>query len=406
MGLTQLVQSPTHNKGHTLDLIITRDIVDPYVSNINISDILPSDHSLIYFETNLARLPPMKIVRQVRNRRAANSNSLSEYLSENPLIMTDGMSADQLVQSYNDNLNRFMDTVAPLQRKETILKARAPWYEDSHRKLRQQLRGAERRWKTSQLEVHRQIFMAERRQYSHVLNESRALYHKSRVQNAKDQRELFSLVDDLVGDKKQTSLVLPQHDDPVQLAINFSDFFTDKVAAIRGRFSSVSTTLETTNYDQQTFDCFSPVTQLTVKRVISSINAKSCLLDPIDTSLAKACLDELTPILTRIINCSFETGTVPMAFKEAIVKPLLKKQGLDSNELSNYRPVSNISFLSKVTEKIAMQQLHKHLSQNELYTKFQSAYRQNHSTETALLRVHNDILNAIDNNDYRRRLTQ
>ena len=79
-----------------------------------------------------------------------------------------------------------------------------------------------------------------------------------------------------------------------------------------------------------------------------------------------------------------------------IVQPLLKKTLLDPNDLKNFRPVSNLSFFSKLLEKIVMSQLLDHLNTNELWPWFQLAYRACRSTETALLRVLNDLLTASD----------
>ena len=99
--------------------------------------------------------------------------------------------------------------------------------------------------------------------------------------------------------------------------------------------------------------------------------------------------------MTRIINTSFSLGLFPRDLKNALVKPLLKKPSLDPNCLKNYRPVFNISFLSKVMEKIVSSQLIEHLAANDLLEPLQSAYRSGHSTETALLKVHDDIICAV-----------
>ena len=104
----------------------------------------------------------------------------------------------------------------------------------------------------------------------------------------------------------------------------------------------------------------------------------------------------LLPVFQKIVNLSLESGTVPKAFKKAVLKPLIKKSNLDPEVLSNYRPVSKLPYLSKILERAVADQLQTHLDANHLHVKFQSAYRRGHSTETALLRILNDLLAMID----------
>ena len=124
--------------------------------------------------------------------------------------------------------------------------------------------------------------------------------------------------------------------------------------------------------------------------------SKSCDLDPIPANILKALLDILIKPITTIINLSLESGSFPLLFKEAHVTPLLKKSNLTGNNLKNYRPVSNLSFISKIIEKVVSNRLQAHINSNKLNNSMQSAYRKFHSTETALLRVHNDISVSLD----------
>ena len=131
-------------------------------------------------------------------------------------------------------------------------------------------------------------------------------------------------------------------------------------------------------------------------RIFIKSSPKTCDLDPIPTSLLKEYTMELVPYITKIINESLATGAVPDIFKRAIVTPLLKKPRLDETDLKNFRPVSNLNFLSKILEKVVLGQVLKHVESNGFDEVLQSAYKMHHSTETALLKVTSDILDLVD----------
>ena len=128
------------------------------------------------------------------------------------------------------------------------------------------------------------------------------------------------------------------------------------------------------------------------KIYISGMNKTTCSSDPFPTRLLMSHLHANIPILQHIVNLCLTTGDFLIYCKSSFVIPLFKKPGLDREMLKKYRPVSNLSFLSKVIEKVISICILGHILDNNIVDRFQSVYRAGHSCVTALLCVYNDIV--------------
>ena len=120
-------------------------------------------------------------------------------------------------------------------------------------------------------------------------------------------------------------------------------------------------------------------------------------MDVVPTTVLKANIGTLAPVLTRIVNLSIESSNMRKVMKHAVVKPLLKKSGLDPVSLSNYRPISNLSFIYKLLERFITSQIRQYMVMNDIFVVFQSAYRSAHSCETAIVCIQDDILVSLGN---------
>jgi len=196
--------------------------------------------------------------------------------------------------------------------------------------------------------------------------------------------------------------VLPTHNSSTQLVEDINDFFIQRIIGFRDELQK---TFKTGTFHSiageavcQELFSFSLTSCTSVHHVIKALSTKSYPLDPMPTRLLKDHLDDIEPTLTAIVNESLLTGVFPTCLKQSLIRPLLKKPDLDQEILKNYRPIANIPFLAKIIEKVVALQTYSYLETNKLMPPLQSAYRKNHSrsTETALLRVLNDILMTLD----------
>ena len=296
------------------------------------------------------------------------------------------MDLNQLAISYDNTLSSILENHAPLITRTIIKRPIVPWLNDDVKCAKRARRQAERKWRRTRLHTDFQQYKAKKNQATYIMNQARAEFYKDLIHEAgNDQRKLFKSAKALFKQKADLSFL--DHRDPTALANDIRQFFVQKIECIRSELidspSSQSNT-ETSTSSITPFDKFKEMNEEDVKHLITKSGEKSCALDPMPTSLVIECLNVLCPIITRLINLSLDSGLFPDNWKHAEVRPCVKNNSSSDLSFSNLRPISNLTFISKLTEQAVSDQTHNHLSVHNLYPKNQSAYRKFHSTETAL----------------------
>lgn len=394
-GLTQLVGVPTHRCGHILDWAVVRS----EGSLLSLDDVIDcpglSDHKAIACTLALTRPPPSTRLVTSRNIKAVRLPDFHADVKRFADSIDADADCDGLVGRYNEELLRILDQHAPQVTRRVRDRPSAPWMSDDVREARRKRRRAERRWRRTRLTVHRDIFVKERAAVRACIQSAKEQFYCGKIDTSSSCRVLFSMSNQLLGRKRGTPL--PSDVPRDELPQRFSDFFLNKIKSIRDDLDSRACEPPTFSvFDGPFFTHFEPVSETEIEELISASAAKSCMLDPIPTTLLKQCSSVIVPVITDIVNASLASGKVPDRFRRAIVSPLLKKPGLDPNNLKHFRPVSNLPFVSKILERVVLKQLLKHLSDNGLLEVRQSAYRKGHSTETAVLSVLNGLLVNAD----------
>ena len=150
--------------------------------------------------------------------------------------------------------------------------------------------------------------------------------------------------------------------------------------------------------NMQSLTDFIPLNADQLGKTFISMNKKFYEFDPIPIMILKECFSDLCPLILNIVNTALANGEFPNAFKHDTVTPIIKNNDLDVEELKIYWPISKTPAISKLLEKTAEEQIKRHLTQNNLESNYQSAYRKNHSCETAIFKIVNDIQEEIFNN--------
>ena len=391
--MVQNISVPTHKGGHTLDLVITRRNSPPM--GFRVDPPVYSDHGL-----TLCAFPPVNIAvrrrsKDVRfwkhlNRDAFRQSLLNSQLCDSADALST-LSPAALFDLYDGTLRRIVDEHLPVENISVKDRPLTPWYDNDCRNAKRKVRMCERRYRRTRSEIDCMAWIRQMERKRNLLEQKEERYWNSKITlNAGNSKKLWSVLNDLQRKDRATT---PSTSDIS--AETLSGFFQDKVRAVRDDTSTADAPTFT-NLTDASFTSFQPCSMEEVRKLLIRSPPKSCSLDPLPTSILREFLDELLPFICTMCNVSLQHGLLPESQKEAIVTPILKKHDLDPDDVKSYRPISNLTFISKVIERIVASQLTGYLQTNKLLPDHQSAYRQGHSTETALLKIFSDILDAAD----------
>lgn len=399
-GLQQHVTEATHIKGHILELIMTQADDDNLARLSDVGLDHGSDHFMVRCVLQQVKPPPQKATCTVRDFRNMVPSALTKDL-KSKLGETDLKgNVNDLVEHFSNISQTVLDSHAPVFTRSRKIRPRPCWYNENIRHEKRKQRRLERKWRKNKLQVHRDAYMVQHEKVVKLIGQSKEKYFKNTLRDC-NSKDTFKVLGRLLNNNCR---ILPTFDTPNILCNKFAQFFTDKVKKIREEIDNniVNSVSNDNNWDNvpihSELSTFKELNDKEISDIITSCANKTCSLDCLPTWLVKENISVVLLYIKNIVNCSLSDGIFPHSFKQAIVTPIIKKSSLDWNELKHYRPVSNICFIGKVIEKAVISQLNDHMERNGLNEAFQSAYKNRHSTETALIKVKDDITRALDRN--------
>ena len=230
-NFVQHVAESSHESGHILDLVISRQ--SDFVSNVKVGEYF-SDHKVISFNIKLRRLISERKTVTSRNYKSMDIDSFLRDIKarfQNVTLSSTIVEFENFIDSYDSIMFDLIEKYAPLKTRVIHLRPKAPWMDIEILNEKKIKRKYERKWRSSKLQVDKVRYKEQKKKYDKLLNTSHRKYLSDLVlDNQNDPKTLFRLINALLTNNKKN--ILPEHTSEKQLAETFSDYFLEKIAVI------------------------------------------------------------------------------------------------------------------------------------------------------------------------------
>ena len=364
-----------------------------------------ADHLPIFQITKLGKVKSNNINhKKLSSKALQNLSSILQEVDIYDILIEEDI--DIAVDKLYFHLSEAIDSVTPPS--STKPKASNPkWYDKEVRKLKTKKESAYKKYLSNKNSVTKTLSTQAKNNYFFTLKRKRENYFLDLFhQHRKNSKETWKVINSLLGKSKSKNSCSSLKDDhreihdPTEVSNKFNHYFANVAHEIRK--SIPSNTSDLTDHIQprgsqsSSSAFFSMTSESEVSALVKKLKPKSSFgIDGISTDIVKALPPNILSAITHIFNQSLDKGYFPTKFKTAKVIPIYKKKGSRSS-VENYRPISLLSCLSKVLEKIVSKRMVSFLHKKNFFSKYQFGFRKGLSTSHAISLLVNKITEAMN----------